>query len=193
MSLFTIIAFISALGIFFGAIATATDNYLMFLSGSSFLIVIFGTIGGNVRLLRSPIRSAVPQTVRSRLLQPVDRPQYPEVGSRPGHPLGLHRPEERPAGAGGRIQEGGARRPVPALRHRHGGQRLYRRRGAGDPAQHHRDDLRPQHGAGQHPEGHGQPSRRPSAWSAPDRSDHHARQDGRRPELSWARAWPSPF
>lgn len=44
MSLFTIISFLSALAIFFGAIAWATDNYLMFLSGSSILIVAFGTL-----------------------------------------------------------------------------------------------------------------------------------------------------
>ncbi|MBL6945401.1 MAG: MotA/TolQ/ExbB proton channel family protein [Rhodospirillales bacterium] len=47
MSLAIIIAFIVALVIFLGAIFTATDNYLAFISFSSFLIVVGGTMAAS--------------------------------------------------------------------------------------------------------------------------------------------------
>ena len=44
MSLTTIVAFILALGVFIGAVVTATDNFLVFVSLSSFVIVFGGTM-----------------------------------------------------------------------------------------------------------------------------------------------------
>ena len=44
MSLTTIIAIVTAFGLFFGAIMMATDNYLVFVSGSSFIMVFGGTL-----------------------------------------------------------------------------------------------------------------------------------------------------
>ena len=44
MSIATIVGLIMSLGLFLGAIATATDNYAIFISLSSFVIVIGGTL-----------------------------------------------------------------------------------------------------------------------------------------------------
>ena len=44
MSLATIIALVSALGLFLGAIAFSTDNWTIFLDGASFIMVVGGTL-----------------------------------------------------------------------------------------------------------------------------------------------------
>ncbi len=44
MSLATIIGFLGAMGLFLGAIATATDDYAIFVSASSFIMVFGGTL-----------------------------------------------------------------------------------------------------------------------------------------------------
>ena len=44
MSLGTIIGIFVAFGLFFGAIASSTDNYLIFISGASFIMVAGGTL-----------------------------------------------------------------------------------------------------------------------------------------------------
>ena len=44
MSLATIFGVVGALGLFFGAIIFSTDNYIIFLSGSSLVMVVGGTL-----------------------------------------------------------------------------------------------------------------------------------------------------
>ena len=44
MSIATIIGFLGAMGLFLGAIVSATDNYAIFLSGASFVMVAGGTL-----------------------------------------------------------------------------------------------------------------------------------------------------
>lgn len=44
MSIATIVGFLGAMGLFLGAIVTATDNYWIFLSGASFIMVAGGTL-----------------------------------------------------------------------------------------------------------------------------------------------------
>jgi chemotaxis protein MotA len=46
MSLSTVIALVLSFGLFIGAIVTSTDNYIMFLSLSSFVMVFGGTLAG---------------------------------------------------------------------------------------------------------------------------------------------------
>jgi len=47
MSIATIVGLIVSLGLFLGAIATATDNYGVFISASSFIIVVGGTLAAS--------------------------------------------------------------------------------------------------------------------------------------------------
>ena len=44
MSIATIVGFLAAMGLFLGAIATATDDYAIFISASSFIMVFGGTL-----------------------------------------------------------------------------------------------------------------------------------------------------
>ena len=44
MSLTTIFGVLGALGLFIGAIVISTDNFIIFLSGSSFVMVVGGTL-----------------------------------------------------------------------------------------------------------------------------------------------------
>ena len=43
MSIATIVGFLGAMGLFLGAIVTATDDYAIFISASSFIMVFGGT------------------------------------------------------------------------------------------------------------------------------------------------------
>lgn len=44
MSIATIVGFLGAMGLFLGAVVTSTDNYWIFLSGASFIMVVGGTL-----------------------------------------------------------------------------------------------------------------------------------------------------
>ena len=44
MSIATIVGFLAAMGLFLSAIVTATDNYAIFISLSSFVMVVGGTL-----------------------------------------------------------------------------------------------------------------------------------------------------
>ena len=44
MSFATILGVVGAFGLFLGSIISSTDNYIIFLSGSSFVIVVGGTL-----------------------------------------------------------------------------------------------------------------------------------------------------
>ena len=47
MSIATIVGFLAAMGLFLGAIATATDDYAIFISASSFIMVFGGTMAAS--------------------------------------------------------------------------------------------------------------------------------------------------
>lgn len=63
MSIATLLGFLAGIGLFLGAIITSTDNYLSFLSGSSIIMVLGGTLSatfigyqGRYVMLRSTAR-----------------------------------------------------------------------------------------------------------------------------------------
>jgi chemotaxis protein MotA len=44
MSIATLLGFLTGIGLFLGAIASSTDNYMSFVSGSSIVMVLGGTL-----------------------------------------------------------------------------------------------------------------------------------------------------